>query len=641
MVTISVTNVLLVAMPFLNIDVPALGISLLQASLKRQGVSCDIRYFHFPFAAQIGQEFYNRVANTSTLTLLGEWLFASCLFDVGLPEAQDYVDNILKQPKFSGGRIIPQAVISQIVQARTLTSSYLESCLRSVLWERYDIIGFTNNFSQNLASLALARRIKDIWPDKIIVFGGANCEGEMGVELHRQFPFIDYICSGESDYLFPELVFRLQAASIVDDLQGLIHRKDGQTVANGSNAELIYDLNALPFPDFDDYLTQLNESALALTPADVHLLLETSRGCWWGVKSQCTFCGLNPETLAHRSKSGERSLQEFTYLAQRYPALKNVDVVDRALNMRFFQDVIPGLIERNLGLSIMFEVKANLRKEQIRQLQLAGVSMIQPGIESLDSNILHLMHKGCTAVQNLQTLKWSREFGIDADWSIIAGFPGEDPAAYSRMAEMIPELAHIQPPIGRSTARMRLDRNSPYFRNPQAYGIIDIHPATAYRYIYPFQEEILARLAYFFDFDCANRQNMDRYTYPLDRAIEQWHEQFGSASLLLMPGKERLILFDTRPIANQREVVLEGIAKVIYEFCEAGQTLSSIIRYLQDLGESNTTPIDTSQIESILASMIERHLILYVDNRYLSLAIPIGDRAQQFIDCFAASLQTG
>jgi hypothetical protein len=36
------------------------------------------------------------------------------------------------------------------------------------------------------------------------------------------------------------------------------------------------------------------------------LLIETSRGCWCGAVSHCTFCGLNGEGMAYRRKSPQR-----------------------------------------------------------------------------------------------------------------------------------------------------------------------------------------------------------------------------------------------------------------------------------------------------------------------------------------------
>src|SRR4029078_9458024 len=63
----------------------------------------------------------------------------------------------------------------------------------------YDIVGFSSTFQQNIPSLALARELKRRHPGVKILFGGANCEDEMGRELHRSFPFLDVVCSGEAD----------------------------------------------------------------------------------------------------------------------------------------------------------------------------------------------------------------------------------------------------------------------------------------------------------------------------------------------------------------------------------------------------------------------------------------------------------
>jgi ribosomal peptide maturation radical SAM protein 1 len=376
-------KVLLISMPFSAATAPSLGISLLRGALRRQGVACDIRYLQLPFTAQIGRDLYRSVSLSISSLLLGEWLFAHHLFPDQLPDPQSYVDDILRKYVAAHGRKPPEGRIAQLPRLRALTGPYLEACMAAIPWEQYAVVGFTTTFHQNTPSLALARRIKEAWPDKIIVFGGANCEGEMGAELHRQFPFVDYVCSGESDLLFPALIERLGAGGKVDDLPGLVYRRDGETVTNGSHALPILNLDDLPLPDYDDYFAQLEESGLVFEPSVMRLLLETSRGCWWGAKSQCIFCGLNSNSMTYRSKSSARVLEEFTTLARRYPAIKFVDVVDNILDVRYFRDVIPGLIERDLELTIFYEVKANLSKEQLRLLKQAGIRRTQPGIESL------------------------------------------------------------------------------------------------------------------------------------------------------------------------------------------------------------------------------------------------------------------
>src|SRR5213075_59060 len=104
-------------------------------------------------------------------------------------------------------------------------------CLQSYDWSAYKIVGFTSTFQQNLASLALAGRIKQRHPEVLIAFGGSNCEGEMGVELHRQFSFLDVVCSGEGDLNFPEFVERIAGGESPAEisLDGIIVRRNGDT----------------------------------------------------------------------------------------------------------------------------------------------------------------------------------------------------------------------------------------------------------------------------------------------------------------------------------------------------------------------------------------------------------------------------
>ena len=77
-------------------------------------------------------------------------------------------------------------------------------------------------------------------------------------------------------------------------------------------------------------------------------------------------------------------------------------------------------------------MKANLTREQVRLLADAGVRHIQPGIESLSDHVLALMKKGVTGLRNVQLLKWCKEYGIEVDWNILYGFPGETREDYRR-----------------------------------------------------------------------------------------------------------------------------------------------------------------------------------------------------------------
>ena len=633
------TRVLLVTMPFSFANTPSLGLTLLKGAVQRKGFPCDIRYLQLDFTRVIGKDLYYRIAQFAPRMLIGEWIFTHLLFDNQLPGIKDYVNNILSR----NGELIDEEFIAQLPVLREQAGEYIESCLQAVSWDDYDVIGFTSTFAQNMSSLALAKRIKESYPNKLIVFGGANCEDEMGMELHHRFPFIDFVCSGESDLLFPALLERLETRSGFKDLSGLIYRDEGQTIANDRFAPAIFDLDQLPYLDFDDYFEQLDEYGLDFSPAEISLPLETSRGCWWGAKTHCTFCGLNDETLVYRSKSEDRVLDEFAYLAHRYPAYRRIDVVDKIMDMRYFRKVIPGLIERQLGLDIFYFVKANLTKQQVKMLKQAGILRIQPGIESLDTGVLQLMRKGTTSLQNIQLLKWTTEVGLDTIWNFITGFPMEDPHAYADMADFLPSIYHLQPPAGGS-GQVRLDRFSPFYEDTAAFQMTNVRPTSAYSYIYPFPQENLRRLAYYFDFDYVDGRQPKVYSDVLDRAVERWHQLENPGVLLSMIAQDRLLIYDTRPMRTCTEFELRDYRKAIYEYCDEARTLASIIQYLESdkavltgLGEML---FETEDVRNFLGWAVINQLMLERDDRYLSLALPMDEQAGSFLNLFVELFET-
>ena len=108
--------------------------------------------------------------------------------------------------------------------------------------------------------------------------------------------------------------------------------------------------------------------------------------------------------------------------------------MDDIIELAHIRDLMPLLRERGCDLAIFYETKANLNKDQIRALQSAGVTAIQPGIESLSTPILKSMRKGVTGLQNIRLLKWCAEIGVTLSWNVLYGFPGEAPEEYERMA---------------------------------------------------------------------------------------------------------------------------------------------------------------------------------------------------------------
>jgi ribosomal peptide maturation radical SAM protein 1 len=378
-------------------------------------------------------------------------------------------------------------------------------------------------------------------------------------------------------------------------------------------------MDEIPTPDFDEYFERLAKTSFNTELAgEVRLPYESARGCWWGAKSHCTFCGLNGTSMAFRSKAPGRVVEELTTLARRHGRL-DFQVVDNILDLRYFRDVLPRLREAGYDLDLFYETKANLRREQVRLLREAGVSVIQPGIESLSTPILKLMRKGVTAFQNIRLLKWCAEYGISACWNLIYGFPGEPAGEYVRMAELIPSLTHLGPPT--SLCPLALERFSPYHERPRELGVEVLGPSPWYRYVHDTDEATLSDLAYAFEYRHLDGRDPSAYVAPLRERVETWSGAWsaGRPTLRYRRGPGFLVIRDRRPGCEAADYSFDDREARIYLACEDGATAEQACQALQ---AAAATDIDADDVAHFLDEMVELRLAYQEGGRYLALGLP-------------------
>src|SRR6185295_10755723 len=93
---------------------------------------------------------------------------------------------------------------------------------------------------------------------------------------------------------------------------------------------------------------------------------------------------------------------------------------------------------------VFYETKANLNRQQMETLAAAGVRWIQPGLETMQDDLLKLLRKGNSAWMNMRLLKWAEELGTQVAWNVLVRAPGEKDEWYAEMAEYLPLLHHLQ-----------------------------------------------------------------------------------------------------------------------------------------------------------------------------------------------------
>ena len=606
------TSVLLASMPFAALDRPALGLGLLQAELHERGLECETRYLSFAFADCIGVDDYLWIHRGLPYTAFaGDWAFTESLYGAR-PEADaGYVRRVLHREWRLGAEDV-----ARLMRVRSWCEPYLRHCLDAVPWGDYDVVGFTSTFEQNIASLAMARRVKAAHPQVAIAFGGANWEGAMGRELHRRFPFVDFVLSGEADRSFPELVAALGNGGGIRGIKGLVWRDGARTRANGP-APLVTDLDALPYPDFDPYFRDraAGAAAAAVSPS---MLAETGRGCWWGEKSHCKFCGLNGGGMRFRSKSPERAVAELRHLSERY-GIAAINVADNILDMDYFRTVLPVLATEGPELSLFYEVKANLKREQVALLAAAGVHAIQPGLESMSDHVLRLMRKGTTALRNVQLLKWCREHGVLPEWNVLYGFPGEEPEDYAGMPHLFEEIWFLDPPSGYGP--VRLDRFSPYHQDPAGNGMINVRPLGPYPYLYPFPRSALMRIAYYFDYDYEDGREPLAYAGETVEKVRSWMADKHRGALTRVNDGDGIVVVDDRAPPPRRTLRLRGWRARAYDACDRARSLSGLAR------EPALDDVAPDVLRPFLDRCVDARLMMRSNDSYLALAVHSPARA--------------
>ncbi|MBM3540823.1 MAG: RiPP maturation radical SAM protein 1 [Alphaproteobacteria bacterium] len=628
-------SVALVCMPLCDPVRPSLALGALKSCLVAGGIEAKVRYSNMWFLDYLGLEDYAFVDQTPVFEALVDWMFAPLAFPDHRIDDDAFLARFARRMPALADRW-PRTLAPRLMEIKASLPGFLDWTVERVLAERPRVVGCTSTFQQHVASLAFLRALAAADPSIITVMGGANCESVMGRATHRNFPWIDYVVSGEAEEIAVPL-FRLaldrgrdaSAAEVPEAVFAPVHRRTGYpTIAKGDGAPraTVKDMTRLPEPDFDDYFAELSDSMFRdrIIPA---VAVETSRGCWWGQKNHCTFCGLNGGGMEFRSKSPARAIAEISGLAAKY-GVRNVETVDNIIDMAYFDAVLPALEALPDKLNLFYETKSNLKRAHVERLAGAGVRWIQPGIESLSTDILKLMRKGTTAAQNIQLIRLCRQLGVRVSWAILAGFPDERDKSYAQMAAIMPALVHLQ--YG-SFIPVLFERYSPYHTRAAEYGIT-LAPSEPYRDLYPIAEDQLRDLVYYFEAEDAPELGRNIVaswpahrpaTRAVDRLMRAWRKRWEKPPfprLHLRATAHGFEVEDTRFTAPVRH----ALSALDVEILDAADDAPGLEKLLRRTWTHARSPAEAG---AALDRLIERQLVLSLDDRIVPLVLrdPVPD----------------
>ena len=598
----------LVSMPTLSGRFPSFQLGLLKPFLESQGFSAQPFSLFMYFGTHVGWQM-NEVLAEVWPSLVGEWIWTKAAF--GEHEEDPEYFEVFER----NFRTICKLAGCSLDDLRRLRDDaaprFIDFCVDSVDWSRFGVVGFSLVFQQLLASAALARALKARHPSLPIIFGGAALEDDIAEEVIRGCPEVEYVFCGDAEISLPNILRGILDDKPVAGLPGLMSRSGGEVVFGGRAANL-RDLNVTPVPEFDEYFYARGESGYAEFSPDGEVLLpiETARGCWWGVKHHCTFCGLNRAGMEFRAKAPQQVMDMLETLSRRYGRL-DFNAIDNIMAPEYTEQLFGRLAEAKSDIRLHYEIRPHFKREQLARMRSGGLVSVQPGIESFSTPVLKLMKKHSTGMRNLELMKWCTYYGINNLYNILVGFAGETADDYRVQCEVIEKIPHLQPPY--AIARARADRGSPMFTDPDKHGVGRLRPADCYRYIFPRGKFDLNRISYYFDHDGPGMLPEHQYD-DIFRAVFGWQERWRSGerpTLSYRKSCASIFVEDARN-GSPRDLHYSDGAAALYEFCMDARTDHAVESEFGDAG----------WVTPALAEFRKQDLMVRLDDQYLSLALP-------------------
>lgn len=610
-------DVCLVEMPFSSYAAPVYSLSLMKGCLNKQNIKSRVIYGNMLYSLRVGVDNYVLgLYRVPQQFLLGEAVFAEGAHGAAV-DVERYRERIL------GNDMGPQKFLQGCVivydRLKKCASGFIAELGDSILAQHPRIVAMSSLFLQNNACLALAKYLKAKEPGIVTMIGGANSIGETAWGLVKENPCLDYAFSGEADEIFGSFCADILAGRhfSAEELPFGVLRADMDFSGGEIPVRHTADMNSIPYPDYDDYFSSLREYGLedAVHPA---LYMEFSRGCWWNMRKPCTFCGLNLGNREYRVKRTERVLAELAYLAERYDCTKFA-LTDNILSPLHVREVPPALLERGLKLSFFAEVKSNLTREEVHKLREAGFISLQPGIESLQDDLLLLMNKGNRAIKHVELLKNMAEAGIYTTWHLLAGFPGEKPEYYEELADTISLVTHLQ--AAQQMVHIIFNRGSEYVNNSEKYGL-KLEPMRFYEYVYPNPAFCESAVIMYEPTNPEARERMENirkasssHAKALD-AFMNWYnsDTYRPQRLTYRDNGSSLEVVDMRTCAVKLYCCLRGVER-------AAALAANEVICREELAKKLTEAFSAEDIERAVKELIRLKLILEIKGELLFLPI--------------------
>lgn len=294
----------------------------------------------------------------------------------------------------------------------------IEDITSLIQQEGYEIIGvssYTAGWENDKKAITL---LKERFPEKFIVTGGPH-PTVWNENCLRECRALDVVVCGEGEYIMRGLVAALKSGGSLEKIAGIIWRRGGEIRVNSPRL-YVEDLDELPFPDrslvdLHRYIPTI--SVYKRLPSTTVI---ASRGCPYS----CIFCHAIKKV---RFRDPDLVLNELEELVSRC-GIRDVTFYDEifALNRENALKICEGITKRKLDLTWAANARPQgLDPELLSKMKKAGCWRLLFGVESGSQKVLDIIKKGVKIDEIEETIRLTKEFGIETHGTFIFGTPGE------------------------------------------------------------------------------------------------------------------------------------------------------------------------------------------------------------------------
>lgn len=285
-----------------------------------------------------------------------------------------------------------------------------------------DIIGLSFLTPEYLRATKTAKRLKEELPDAVHIAGGVHTT-IMPADTLNELE-LDIVVIGEGEETMVELCEKLENGEGIDDVKGIMYKKDGQVVTN-ERRELIKDLDNVPFParhllNFDVYLTP--PGVIRGYAQSKILTMMTSRGCPYS----CHYCGShNLFGRKMRRRSVDNVISEINHLIDKYKInglyfCDDLFTRDHNWVKEFCQKV------KDTGIVWACQSRVDtINEELMREMKSAGCIQIDFGVENGSPRVLKALNKTIKISDAKKVFKMAKRVKIRALATFMIGNPEE------------------------------------------------------------------------------------------------------------------------------------------------------------------------------------------------------------------------